>query len=98
MLGRHRRAFVTEQRALVEELPAVTAALGRIRVPTAVVVGEWDLVVRPAAGRTLARSVPDAELVWVPRAGHFVARDAPELLAGVIARYGRQPTRERPVG
>ncbi len=86
-LGRHRRTFVTEQRALMEELPVVADALGRIRVPTAVVVGRWDVVVRPSAGRTLAASVEDAELVELPRAGHFVARDAPDALASVVSRY-----------
>ncbi len=86
-LGRHRRTFVTEQRALLGELPDVVDALGRIRAPTAVVVGGWDVVVRPSAARTLAGSVEGAELVEVPRAGHFVARDAPEALAGVVARY-----------
>jgi len=97
-LGRHRRTFLIEQRALIAELPAVTAALARVRVPTAVVVGEWDLVVRPESARTLARSVPGAELITVPRAGHFVARDAPELLAEVIIRYGRRPVRGDAVG
>ncbi len=85
-LGRHRRTFLAEQRALLAELPDVTAALGRIRVPTVVVVGEWDLVVRPSAARTLAGSIVGAELVELARAGHFVARDAPEALAGVVAR------------
>ncbi len=88
-LGRHRRTFMAEQRALLEELPDVVDALGRIRVPTVVVVGEWDVVVRPSAGRTLASAVEGAELVEVPRAGHFVARDAPDVVAGVVARYGR---------
>ena len=87
-LGRHRRSFVTEQRALVDELPAVHAALPRITVPTAVVVGTWDVVVRPGAGRTLADGIAGAELVELPRAGHFVARDSPDELAGIIARYG----------
>ncbi|HEY5108886.1 MAG TPA: alpha/beta hydrolase [Acidimicrobiales bacterium] len=88
-LGRHRRTFVAEQRALIDELPEVHAALSRIRVPTAVVVGSWDLVVRPGAGRTLADSVGGAELVEIPRAGHFVARDTPDELAGIVARYGQ---------
>jgi pimeloyl-ACP methyl ester carboxylesterase len=85
-LGRHRRTFVTEQRALIAELPTVGAALGRIGVPTSVVVGEWDLVVRPAAGRTLAAAIPGADLVSIPRAGHFLARDAPAQLASVVIR------------
>ncbi|MGD0880455.1 MAG: alpha/beta hydrolase [Acidimicrobiales bacterium] len=88
-LGRHRQTFLIEQRALVDELPEVDGVLGRIRVPTAVVVGTWDLVVRPAAARTLAGAIPGAELVEIERAGHFVARDAPERLADVVARYRR---------
>jgi pimeloyl-ACP methyl ester carboxylesterase len=87
-LGRHRRTFVAEQRALLEELPEVHAALPRLDVPTAVVVGSWDVVVRPAAGRTLAGAVRGAELVELPRAGHFVARDSPGELAGIVDRYG----------
>jgi pimeloyl-ACP methyl ester carboxylesterase len=94
-LGRHRRTFLTEQRALIEELPEVHGALGRIRAPTAVVVGRWDLVVRPSAARTLAAAVPGAELVEIDRAGHFVARDTPHLLADVVARYGRAVTERR---
>jgi pimeloyl-ACP methyl ester carboxylesterase len=86
-IGRHRRTFVAEQRALIDEMPTVTAALGRLRVPTAVVVGTWDLVVRPSSGRTLAAAIPGAELVELDGSGHFVARDAPAALSGVVARY-----------
>jgi len=85
-LGRHRRTFVAEQRALLEELPLVSGALGGLAVPTVVVVGTWDVVVRPSAGRTLAAAVSGAELVEIPRAGHFVARDAPDELAALVAR------------
>jgi haloalkane dehalogenase len=88
-LGRHRRTFVAEQRALVAELPDVVAALARIRVPTAVVVGSWDVVVRPSSARTLAAAIAGAELVPVPRSGHFLARDAPDQLATVVARTAR---------
>jgi pimeloyl-ACP methyl ester carboxylesterase len=94
-LGRHRRTFVTEQRALIDELSVVHAALTRIRVPTAVVVGSWDLVVRPDVGRTLARSIAGAELVEIPRAGHFVARDTPDQLAEIVARYGQDAAMRR---
>ena len=93
-LGRHRRTFVSEQRALIDELPVVHDALSRITVPTAVVVGTWDVVVRPGAGRTLADAIGGAELVEIPRAGHFVARDTPDQLAGIVERYGQ----DTPVG
>ncbi len=83
-LGRTRRSFLVEQHALLDELDAVRAALPSVAVPTTVVTGEWDLVVRPGAAVTLADAIPGATLVRVPDAGHFVARDAPELLAEVI--------------
>ena len=83
-LGRHRRTFMVEQRALTEELPAVGEALGELSLPVAVVSGQWDLVVPPRAAETLARRIPGAELTILPRAGHFVARDDPHALAGVI--------------
>ncbi len=88
-LGRHRRSFMIEQQALVDELPAVTDALGSLRLPVAVVCGEWDLVVPPRAAASLASAVPGARLTVVPRAGHFVARDDPGVLAAVIRDTAR---------
>ncbi len=43
-LGRHRRTFMIEQRALIDELPAVTAALGATstsRWPWSPATGTW---------------------------------------------------------
>jgi pimeloyl-ACP methyl ester carboxylesterase len=85
-LGRHRRTFMAEQRALVEELPDVEEALGELALPVAVVSGRWDLVVPTSSSETLARSIPGAELTVLPRAGHFVARDDPAALVEVIRR------------
>jgi len=88
-LGRYRRTFLIEQRALVTELPAVVAALGDLALPVAVVAGRWDLVVPPRAAVTLARAIPGAQLTMLPRAGHFVARDDPDALAEVVRRMAR---------
>lgn len=87
-LGRGKRTFMIEQRAIMNEMPAVTAALGDIAVPVAVVTGDWDLVVRRGAAESLAKAIPGSELVVVPRAGHFLARDAPKILAEVIRSHG----------
>jgi pimeloyl-ACP methyl ester carboxylesterase len=83
-LGRQKRSFMIEQQALVDELPTVTAALGSLDLPVAVVCGQWDLVVPTRAAATLARAVPGARLTIVPRAGHFVARDDPGTVADLI--------------
>ncbi len=82
--GRGRRTFVVEQRALMAELAVVTGQLGALSLPVTVVAGEWDLVVPPAAARSLARSIPGAQLVRLPAVGHFMARDAPDRMAEVI--------------
>jgi pimeloyl-ACP methyl ester carboxylesterase len=83
--GRDRRTFMSEQRALLAELPTVAGSLSEIRVPTTVVAGTWDVVVPPSAARSLTAAIPDAELVVIPDIGHFVARDASAILAEVIA-------------
>jgi pimeloyl-ACP methyl ester carboxylesterase len=85
----HKRTFMREQRAIVDELPAVGAALGGLDLPVAVVSGTWDLVVPPRAAVTLARAVPGAELYLLPRIGHFVARDSPQALVEVIRQSVR---------
>ncbi|HEY7916222.1 MAG TPA: alpha/beta hydrolase [Acidimicrobiales bacterium] len=85
-LGRHKRTFMIEQRAIVEELPSVTAALDRLELPVSVVQGQWDLVVPPRAGVTLSRAIRGAELTLLPRAGHFVPRDDPDSLADIVRR------------
>ncbi|HEY1988541.1 MAG TPA: alpha/beta hydrolase [Acidimicrobiales bacterium] len=94
--GRERRTFMSEQRALLDELPAVTASLAEIRVPTAVVAGSWDVVVPPSAARSLAAAIPGAELVIIPEVGHFVARDASSILAEVIIDTDRRAGSPRP--
>ncbi len=88
--GRGRRTFLTEQRALMDELGDVAAVLGAIDVPTTVMAGEWDLVVPVAAARSLAAAIPGAELVLVPGAGHFLARDAPDAVVAAIAAGARR--------
>ena len=88
-LGRNKRTFMTEQRALTAELPTVAAHLGELRLPVSVVSGEWDVVVPPRAAESLARAIPGAELTYLPRAGHFTARDDPQGLAEVIRRTAR---------
>ena len=85
-LGRNKRTFMIEQRALTAELPAVAAHLGDLDLPVSVVSGDWDIVVPPRAAESLARAVPGAELTYLPRAGHFAARDDPLGLAEVIRR------------
>jgi len=51
--------------------------LGRIHVPTLVIVGGDDILTPPEEAETMARAIPDAWLVKIPRAGHLSNLEAP---------------------
>jgi pimeloyl-ACP methyl ester carboxylesterase len=77
-------SFVREQRALLREQAVLESALGRIRVPTTVVVGGRDRVVSPQAQRALAERIPGAQLVELPDAGHLIPYRRAAALAEIV--------------
>ena len=77
-------SFVHEQRALLREHGVLESALGRIRVPTTVVVGGRDRVVSARAQRALAGRIPGARLVELPDAGHLIPHRRPHELAAIV--------------
>jgi pimeloyl-ACP methyl ester carboxylesterase len=81
------RSFVTEQRALLAETPALEAGLSSVRAPAVVVAGRRDRLVPAPATAELARAIPGAELVWVPGVGHLLPQEAPHVLVEVVRRY-----------
>jgi pimeloyl-ACP methyl ester carboxylesterase len=86
-------SFYAEQRALVDELPALAPELPSIEAPTVVLSGTLDLVSPPSHARALARAMPNARLVAVKRAGHLLPQKRPRLVAeaieGVRSHAGR---------
>ena len=73
LLSAHvRRAFDTEQRALVRDLPVLEGRLAEVRAPTWIVTGAADRVVPAAAPRRLADQIAGARLVVLERAGHLL--------------------------
>jgi pimeloyl-ACP methyl ester carboxylesterase len=78
------RAYASEQRTLVRDLPRLERRLGEITAPTTILSGGRDRIVPPRAARALARQISGARLVVAPRAGHLLPHRAPELLADVI--------------
>ena len=58
--------------------------LKRIRVPTLVIHGKADLLVRPSGGRATARAIPDARLELIDGMGHDLPRAVwPRILEGI---------------
>jgi len=56
-------------------------------LPTLVIHGLDDRLVRPASGRNLADAIPGARLVEIPDAGHLLATDAEDSVATAVLSH-----------
>jgi 3-oxoadipate enol-lactonase/4-carboxymuconolactone decarboxylase len=63
------------------------AELGRIGVPTLVLVGSDDRVTGPAEARTLVAGIPDARLAVVPGASHLVPVEQPAAVTDLLLHH-----------
>ncbi|GAA1013258.1 3-oxoadipate enol-lactonase [Streptomyces sp. F-3] len=75
--------------ALCEALATfdVRTELGRIGVPTLVLVGSEDQVTGPAEARTLVAGIRDARLAVVPGASHLVPVEQPAAVTDLLVRH-----------
>lgn len=72
------------------------AALRFLRMPTLVIHGDADPLIRPIGGRRTARSIPGARLEMIPGMGHDLPRPLWRHLADLISAHtGVQPNVER---
>lgn len=84
------------QAGIARQLHAITAsgdrtrALRNVRVPTAVIHGASDPLVRPAAGRATARAIPGARLRMIEGMGHDLPRELwPTFVDEIVATAAR---------
>jgi pimeloyl-ACP methyl ester carboxylesterase len=73
------------QTAAVRTAPDLRAELSRVTVPTLVVHGDADVVIRPEGGAATAAAVPGAALWVVPGLGHELPRPLWAPIADRIA-------------
>ncbi len=76
-------AYAGEILAANKEIETVTRGLGGIRVPTTVIQGTQDKLVKPECGRSIAASVPGARLRMVP-GGHMAPYTHPATVAAAV--------------
>lgn len=95
--GGYDPAAVQRQTAAIAASGDRRGQLARLHVPTLVVHGEDDPIIRPVAGRATAEAIPGARLVTYPGMGHDLPRelwstiiDQISELAGIAA--GDAPT------
>ncbi|MFD4628937.1 4-carboxymuconolactone decarboxylase [Streptomyces sp. NPDC058284] len=65
----------------------IRAELGRIGVPTLVLVGSEDQVTGQGEARTLVAGVPDARLAVVPGASHLAPVEQPAAVTDLLVRH-----------
>jgi pimeloyl-ACP methyl ester carboxylesterase len=67
--------------------PRLTRWLGRIGIPTLVLWGESDGVVKPAYGRAYASLIPGARFALIDGAGHHPELERPDALADRVFEF-----------
>lgn len=65
----------------------IRTELGRIGVPTLVVVGAEDQVTGPGDARTLVAGIPDARLALVPGASHLAPVEQPAAVTDLLLTH-----------
>ena len=90
----HDAAGVARQLHAITASGDRTRALRGVRVPTAVIHGKRDHLVRPAGGRATARAVPGARLKMIDGMGHDLPRQLwPSIAEEIAANAARAPKR-----
>jgi pimeloyl-ACP methyl ester carboxylesterase len=69
--------------------------LGRIAIPTLVVVGDQDVATPPARAERIHAGIPGARLVVVPGAGHSSPIEQPAAVTAALTRFLDEVARSR---
>ena len=88
ILGHDPRGIAAAARGMAVR-PDMTAALGRIRCPTLVIVGREDSVSPPGEMRAIADAIPAARFVEIADAGHLSAVEQPDRVSGAMLDFLR---------
>jgi pimeloyl-ACP methyl ester carboxylesterase len=81
-------AYAGEILAASKEIEGVNRGLASLRVPTIVIQGAQDKLVKPECGRSIAASVPAAQLQFVP-GGHMAPYTHPVAVSAAVQRLAR---------
>ena len=70
--------------------PDMAEAMGGVRVPTLLVVGEEDAITPVACMERAEAIIDGARLLIVPRAGHLVPMEAPDVFNAAVLEFLRE--------
>jgi pimeloyl-ACP methyl ester carboxylesterase len=73
--------------------PKLKGRLHRVRIPTLLLWGEADRIVKPEYGRAYAAQIPGAQFALVENAGHFPHLEQPNAVAHRIQDFVAEASR-----
>lgn len=73
----------------------LTSRLNLINEPTLVLVGSFDWVCPPRAGRAIAKGVPRSKLVEFENSGHFLFSEEPDKFRAVVEEFIAAPATQK---
>jgi pimeloyl-ACP methyl ester carboxylesterase len=78
-------AGASRQLAAIVAAPDRTPLLGALRLPTTVIHGTADPLIRPSGGRATAAAIPGARLLMLPGMGHDLPRELwPQIVDAIL--------------
>jgi pimeloyl-ACP methyl ester carboxylesterase len=81
----HDRSGTPRQLAAIQTASDRTEALGRLRLPAAVIHGSDDPLIRPSGGRATAKAIPDARLLMLEGMAHDLPRPLwPQVVDAIV--------------
>ncbi len=80
-------AGIVAAQQMMRDRPDARPALGAIRVPALVIVGEHDAITPPTGARAMTAAIPGARFVELPDAGHLPNLETPDAFNAVVAAW-----------
>jgi pimeloyl-ACP methyl ester carboxylesterase len=72
---------------LLQEEAAFENQLHRIKIPTLILFGEYDMVVPPANASLLSEKIANSKVVILPNAGHFFPIEVPGAASQAVIEF-----------
>ncbi len=80
--------YLDASRQLVpEDIRCVSGYYRRIRIPTLIIWGAEDIVIRPEKAYRLHRDLPNSRLVLIPRCGHIPHEECPGKVLELLEKF-----------
>jgi pimeloyl-ACP methyl ester carboxylesterase len=87
VVGRTPPATIAAVQRGLAARPDVTAQLLAVRVPTLIIVGEFDAISPPTEMQAIANAIPGATFVEIPNAGHMTTVEKPAAVNAALEEF-----------